>query len=48
MKFEEITHPELKNHINMIYMHGENQNQSAIEKTEAQIKEYIISKIRFQ
>ena len=44
MKFEEITHPELKNHINMIYMHGENQNQSAIEKTEAQIKEYIKGK----
>ncbi len=41
MKIEEITHPELKNHINMIYMHGENQNQNAIEKTESEIKEYI-------
>lgn len=41
MKIEEIKHPELKNHINMIYMHGENQNQEAIEKTEAEIKEYI-------
>ncbi len=27
MKIEEIKHPELKNHINMIYMHGENENQ---------------------
>ena len=33
MKIEEIKHPELKNLINMIYMHGENENQSAIEKT---------------
>lgn len=41
MKIEEIKHPELKNHINMIYMHGENQNQKAIEKTENEIKEYI-------
>ena len=29
MKLEEIKHPELKNHINMIYLHGENQNQKA-------------------
>ena len=41
MKIEEIKHPELKNHINMIYMHGENQNQEAIDRTEAEIKEYI-------
>ena len=41
MKIEEIKHPELKNHINMIYMHGENQNQEAIERTEAEIKKYI-------
>lgn len=41
MKIEEIKHPELKNHINMIYMHGENQNHEAIERTEAEIKEYI-------
>ena len=27
MKIEEIKHPELKNHITMIYMHGENENQ---------------------
>jgi hypothetical protein len=28
----------------MIYMHGENQNQNAIEKTESEIKEYIKDK----
>ena len=44
MKLEEIKHPELKNHINMVYMHGENQNQEAIEKTEQEIKEYISDK----
>ena len=41
MKIEDIKHPELKNHINMIYMHSENQNHDAIEKTENAIKEYI-------
>ncbi len=41
MKIEDIKHPELKNHINMIYMHGENENQNAIDKTESEIKEYI-------
>ena len=44
MKIEDIKHPELKNLINMIYMHGENQNESAIEKTESEIKEYIKDK----
>lgn len=44
MKLEDIKHPELKNHISMIYMHAENQNQTAIEKTEAEIKEYIKDK----
>ena len=44
MKIEEIKHPELKNHINMMYMHGENQNQEAIEKTENTIKDYIKDK----
>ena len=44
MKIEEIKHPELKNHIQMIYMHGENQNHNAIEKTESEIKEYIKDK----
>ena len=44
MKIEDIKHPELKNHINMIYMHGENQNQEAIDRTELEIKEYIKDK----
>ena len=44
MRLEEIKHPELKNHINMMYMHGENNNQEAIEKTEAIIKDYIQDK----
>ncbi|WP_407392726.1 hypothetical protein [Methanobrevibacter sp.] len=44
MKIEEVKHPELKNHINMIYMHGENQNEEAIVKTENEIKEYIKDK----
>ena len=44
MKLEEVRHPELKNHINMIYMHSENQNQEAIERTENEIKEYISDK----
>ena len=44
MKIEDIKHPELKNHINMIYMHGENQNQKAIEKTEDEIRQYIQDK----
>lgn len=41
MKLEDIKHPELKNHIMMIYLHGENENQSAIDETEAEIKNYI-------
>ena len=44
MNIEEINHTELKNYINLIYMHGENQNQKAIEKTEQEIKEYISDK----
>ena len=44
MKIEDIKHLELKNHINMIYMHGENQNQKAIEKTEDEIRQYIRDK----
>ncbi len=44
MNIEEIQHPKLKNHINMIYMHGENDNQEAIRKTECEIKEYIRDK----
>ena len=41
MKLEEVKNPQLKSHIQMIYMHGENQNQDAIDKTELEIKEYI-------
>lgn len=44
MNLKEIKHPELKNHINMIYMHGENQNKAAINKTEEEIKNYIKNK----
>ena len=45
MKIEEIKHPELKNHIQMIYMHGENQNQEAVDRTEAEIKEYSFDEL---
>lgn len=41
MKIEDINNPELKNHINMIYMHGENHNQKAIDETEDKIRNYI-------
>ena len=41
MKIEDINNPELKNHINMIYMHSENQNQKAIDETEEKIRNYI-------
>ena len=41
MKVEEITHPELKNLINLVYMQGENENQKAIDKLELEIKDYI-------
>jgi hypothetical protein len=44
MKLEEIQHPELKNHILMIYMHGENENRKAVERTEDEIREYILDK----
>ena len=41
MKIEEITHPELKNYINLAYMHGENGNQEAVQKIEENMKEYL-------
>ena len=41
MIIDEITHSELKNYINLIYMQGENQNQNAINKLEIEIKEYL-------
>ena len=45
MKAEEIKHPELKQLINMSYLHGENNNQEMIEKTDSQIKEYLSKNI---
>lgn len=41
MKIEEITHPELKNYINLAYMQGENGNQEAVLKIEEAMKEYL-------
>ena len=41
MKAEDIKHPELKQLINMSYLHGENNNQKKIEKTDEEIKEYL-------
>ena len=41
MKLEEITHPKLKNYINLAYMQGENNNREAILEIENDIKEYI-------
>jgi hypothetical protein len=41
MKLEEISHPEFKNYIYLVYMQGENNNQEAIDKLEQDIKEYI-------
>ena len=45
MKAEDIKHPELKQLINMSYLHGENNNQKMIEKTDDQIKEYLSENI---
>lgn len=42
MKIEEMKHPELKQLINMIYLHGENNNQKMIEQTDEEIKEYLL------
>ena len=41
MNIEEITHPDLKNYINLAYMQSENGNEEAILKIEADMKEYI-------
>ena len=41
MIIDKITHPELKNYINLIYMQGENQNQNAINKLEIEIKKPV-------
>ena len=45
MKAEDIKHPELKQLINMSYLHGENNNQKMIEKTDEEIKEYLSENI---
>ena len=41
MNIEELTHPELKNLINLAYMQGENGNEKAILEIESEMKEYI-------
>lgn len=41
MKIENIEHSELKQHITISYMHGENNNQEMIEKTDRLIKQYL-------
>ena len=41
MKIEDIKHPELKQLINMSYLHGENENPEMIEKTDLEIKDYL-------
>ena len=41
MKIEDIKHPELKQLINMSYLHGENENHEMIEKTDLEIKDYL-------
>ena len=45
MKIEEITHPDFKNLINLAYMQGENGNQEAVLKIEAEMKEYIAENV---
>ena len=41
MKIEDIKHPELKQLINMSYLHGENDNPEMVEKTDCEIKNYL-------
>ena len=48
MKLEEITHPKLKNYINLVYMQGENNNQKAILELEENIREYIKDNYYFE
>ena len=45
MKAEDIKNPQLKQLINMSYLHGENNNQEMIEKTDSQIREYLSKNI---
>ena len=39
MRIKDIKHPELKQLINMSYLHGENENHEMIEKTDIEIKD---------
>ena len=41
MKLEDITNEELKNHINLAYLHGENNNQEKIKEINEKITENI-------
>ncbi|WP_296798019.1 hypothetical protein [uncultured Methanobrevibacter sp.] len=41
MRIKDIKHPELKQLINMSYLHGENENHEMIEKTDIEIKDYL-------
>ena len=41
MKIEDIKHPELKQLINMSYLHSENGNQEMVEKTNCEIRDYL-------
>ena len=45
MKIENIEHPELKQNIKISYLHGENNNQKMIEKTDNLIKQYLSENI---
>ena len=45
MKIEDIKHPELKQLINMSYLHEENKNQKMIDKTNEEIREYLRNNI---
>jgi len=45
MKINKISHPELKDHINMTYLYSENKNQEMIDKTDNLIKNYLASNI---
>lgn len=43
MKIEDIKHPELKQLITMSYIHSENNNPELIEKTDYEIKDYLLN-----
>ncbi len=41
MEIEEIKNPEIKNQIQMVYLHAENNNQKAIDRTNKSIVEIL-------